>query len=131
MKGERLKRRFWKRASWGKIRSQVRSRFSKGDYEVEPQWLSPERDSWGIEDSSRIRWKLKHRRPNWGYDTLNWHIGALQGDTTALEKKYGIFHPRCSRCGTKLFNLRCFLVDPLPCRRVSQKVPPKPETDTA
>jgi hypothetical protein len=123
MKGERLKRRFWKRASWGKIRSQVRSRFSKGNYEVEPQWLSPERDSWGIEDSSRIRWKLTHRKPKWGHDMLAWHIAVLQGDTTDLEKKYGIFHHRCPGCGVKLINLNCYFVYPptcIPCRRKLQ-----------
>jgi len=120
VKNERLKRKFWKRASWGKIRSQVRSRFSTGNYEVEPQWLSPERDSWGIEDSSRIWWKLTHRKPNWGHDMLSWHIGALSGDTSSLEKKYGIFHQRCSKCGVKLYSIRSYRLNPptcLPCHR--------------
>jgi len=103
MQGQRRKSRFWKRRKWGSVRAQLRSRFSKKNYEIEENHLKPYHEySWDNFDLSRIRWKLKTKKPKLGIQYLEWWIGCLQGDTTELEKKYGIFFQRCLICNKKL-----------------------------
>jgi hypothetical protein len=106
MSGERRKHRFWKRRSWGKIRSKVRQRFSKSNFEVEPGFLRAN-DTWQMMshwDSSRMREKMqlhpkRYRRVVWLIETV---IVYGKGDTSKLEKIFGLFAPRCLGCRKKM-----------------------------
>lgn len=103
MRGQRRKNRFHKRCTWGSIRSRARQRFSRGDYEVEPDWLRPERTAWDTWDASRIRWKLKNRRPRkrWSYDDIRMWLRGMHG-ADGLEAKYGIDTYRTVCCGARV-----------------------------
>jgi len=107
MKGQRTKNRFIYRRSWGSARSRVRQRFAKENYDVEPGDLRAG-DSWELHhvtDNSRMRYLLKEhkdrfRKIPW---LLDWVIGTAVGDTSNLERMYGVFYERCSKCGEKLY----------------------------
>lgn len=108
MKGQRTKNRFIYRRSWGSVRSRVRQRFAKGNYEIEPDYLRAN-DSWELHHISdgRLRERLKlhkdrFRKVPW---ILNMVIGYGKGDTSGLERMFGMFYPRCTKCGEKLWHL--------------------------
>lgn len=103
MKGRRRTRRFIKRCSWGQIRSDVRAKFSKGDYDIRAEWLGPsDYDTWVTIDKSRVRWLLKNRGRRMALWEIEWLLGWLRGDTTAIQRKYGVFIERCPVCGLGL-----------------------------
>jgi len=108
MKGQRTKNRFIYRRSWGAVRSRVRQRFAKENYDVEPGDLRAH-DSWELHhylsDQGRMRYLLREhkdrfRKIPW---LLDWVIGTAHGDTSDLERMYGMFYKRCSKCGEKLY----------------------------
>jgi hypothetical protein len=99
MKGEVRKFRYYKRRSWGKIRSKLRQRFTKGNYEVEPEYLKPERTCWGHWDTSRLRWKLKHHHDKYAKNIpfVSAYIYNMKGNKELL-KQYGLGFVECSHC---------------------------------
>lgn len=101
MKGELRKHRYYKRRSWGRTRSKLRQRFSKGNYEVEPEYLKPERTCWGSWDTSRMRWKLKHHHDRYAKNIpfLSGFLYNMKGSEELL-KAYGLGFMPCVKCGT-------------------------------
>lgn len=110
MKGQRTKNRFIYRRSWGSVRSRVRQRFAKENYEIEADFLRSH-DSWEMHhhnmDQERARWNLKHHRDR--FRKISWIlesvIGYGKGDTSDLERMYGVFYPRCTKCGRKMWHI--------------------------
>jgi len=60
-------------------------------------------EHWDTTDSSRMRWLLKHKRRGMSIIEREWQISILRGDTTGLERKYGLFLYRCPGCGKRLW----------------------------
>ena len=122
MYGQRRTNRFIKRRSWGKIRADIRAKFSQGDYDIRAEWLRPMPDEhWDTTDSSRMRWLLKHKRRGMSVTEREWQISMLRGDTTALERKYGLFLYRCPGCGQRLWTYGMHLYD-CPVRKLYKAV---------
>lgn len=105
-KRQRCKNRFIKRRTWGSIRSALRSRFATGNYEIEPEFLKPEHTLWGW-DSSRMRWQFEHHHDKFAKNipAVLAYLGGMKG-TEKLERQYGLFFPRCAKCGDKCGRLR-------------------------
>jgi len=78
--------------TWGPIRSKVRGRFSKGDYEVRSEWLKPERDCYDTPDIGRMRWKLKNRNMKRSEYNMFWlYVFHFRWKDQKLQHKYGYF----------------------------------------
>lgn len=108
MKNQCCKNRFIYRRSWGSVRSRIRQRFAKGNYELEPSDLRAN-DSWEMHhhwDKGRMREKLKLHRKR--FRRLDWILSSVIGSgrgTENLERMFGFFFPRCTKCGERVWHL--------------------------
>ena len=109
----RYRRKHYKRKAWGSRRCLIRQKFAKGDYDISPDLLKA-KDTWSCYyhgDSSRQRWKLKNKVKSMRRN-IHWVYSLLCGmkRTEKIERLYGIFFPRCSRCGN-VVAFRSVLID--------------------
>jgi hypothetical protein len=100
VKGEIRKRRYFKRRTWGRIRSKLRQRFSKGNYEVEPEYLRPEKSCYGSWDPSRMRWQFKHHHERYAKNIpfVSALLYGMKGNKELL-REYGLGFLECIQCG--------------------------------
>jgi len=102
MKGEIRKHRYYKRRSWGRIRSKLRQRFAKGNYEVEPEYLKPERTCWSHCDNARMRWKFEHHHDRYAKNIpmVSAYLYGMKGNKELL-KQYGLGFIECFKCSER------------------------------
>lgn len=106
MSGERRKNKFIKRRSWGGIRCRLRQRFAKGQYEVGPEFLRPERTCYNFGgDPSRVRWQMKNHPERFkkNKDNIIYFIANMRGSEW-FERRFGIHFLRCRTCGEKIWH---------------------------
>jgi len=107
------------------VRSRVRQRFAKENYEIEADFLRSH-DSWEMHhhwDNGRMREKLKLHREK--FRRLDWILSSVIGQgrgTEELERMFGFFFPRCTKCGERIWHI--YLDDQLAgmCNKCAQPI---------